>query len=277
MDIVYTHGPRDPTILCKQQYHRSEDVIEGDVDRILDIKQGHGLFWTVSAVRPNEENAIRLHERVVSKLYDMGFYGVYRCGHFEVDHHLITALVERWRPETHTFHFPVGEATVTLQDVAILWGLAVDGAPLIGIDVRRTTRQWQQYCLQYLGFEPEPSDFKGSRILSSALRDFLVNHPVEDDSPNYHVEQYARGCALMLIGSVMCPDSSSNMVSLLYLHHMERIEDCNQVSWGSAVLAFLYRELCTASHRGKNSICGPMQLLQVNILFIHIKYRTIEY
>src|SRR3954463_6537940 len=34
----------------------------------------------------------------------------------------ITALVDRWRTETHTFHLRVGEMTVTLQDVAMILG-----------------------------------------------------------------------------------------------------------------------------------------------------------
>ncbi|CDP16492.1 unnamed protein product [Coffea canephora] len=45
------------------------------------------------------------------------FERVLESGYQMIDHSLITSLVERWRPETHTFHLPVGEATVTLQDV----------------------------------------------------------------------------------------------------------------------------------------------------------------
>lgn len=46
------------------------------------------------------------------------------------DHALVTALVERWHQETHSFHLPVGEDTVTLQDVDILLSLRVDGRPV---------------------------------------------------------------------------------------------------------------------------------------------------
>ena len=32
-----------------------------------------------------------------------------------MDSAALTALLDRWRPETHTFHLPCGELTVTLQ------------------------------------------------------------------------------------------------------------------------------------------------------------------
>ena len=42
---------------------------------------------------------------------------------FPVDRALLSALMDRWRPETHTFHLPVGEMTLTLQDMSLLLGL----------------------------------------------------------------------------------------------------------------------------------------------------------
>jgi len=50
-----------------------------------------------------------------------------RSRRFPIDHSLLTALVDRWRPETCTFHFRWGEMTVTLQDVACLLGLPIAG------------------------------------------------------------------------------------------------------------------------------------------------------
>ena len=47
-----------------------------------------------------------------------------------MDRALLSAWVDRWRPETHTFHLPVGEVIVTLQDVTMLFGLPLDGAPI---------------------------------------------------------------------------------------------------------------------------------------------------
>jgi len=44
-----------------------------------------------------------------------------------LDRSLLTVLVDRWMPETHTFHLPCGEMAPTLQDISFLLGL-----PLVG-------------------------------------------------------------------------------------------------------------------------------------------------
>ncbi|KAK4398103.1 protein MAIN-LIKE 1 [Sesamum angolense] len=43
----------------------------------------------------------------------------------------------------------------------------------------------------------------------------------------------------------------------------EDIVEARNYSWGSAVLTFLYRELCNASTKGKSAIGGALQLLQI--------------
>ncbi|CAI0381403.1 unnamed protein product [Linum tenue] len=49
----------------------------------------------------------------------------------EMDNKLLTAMVERWRKETHTFHLLEGEMTITLKDVAMLTKLPIDGDAII--------------------------------------------------------------------------------------------------------------------------------------------------
>ncbi|KAL8545210.1 hypothetical protein ACS0TY_005412 [Phlomoides rotata] len=196
----------------------------------------------------------------------MGFYGPARCGPHQLDRHLITALVERWRPETHTFHFPVGEVTITLQDVAVIWGLSIEGEPVICREPNRTRGDWQIYCNQWLGFMPHESEMRTkTSILLSSLSERLQHMPAIDiDTPQEAVDQYARGCALLLLGCLMMPDSNRCSVSLLYLGFIENVARAGTYSWGSAVLADLYRELCTASQADKSTIAGALSLLQVN-------------
>ena len=43
---------------------------------------------------------------------------------------LLSCLVDRCRPETHTFHFRWGEMAPTLQDVSFLLGLPLAGQPV---------------------------------------------------------------------------------------------------------------------------------------------------
>ncbi|MFQ6655016.1 hypothetical protein Gotur_025749, partial [Gossypium turneri] len=50
----------------------------------------------------------------------------------KLDPKLISALVERWRPETYTSHLPCGECTITLEYVNLQLGLQVDGYPVTG-------------------------------------------------------------------------------------------------------------------------------------------------
>ncbi|CAN1181281.1 Serine/threonine-protein phosphatase 7 long form homolog [Linum perenne] len=95
-------------------------------------------------------------------LRTVGLYGVHELVRMRLDHDLITALMERWKPETHTFHMPEGECTVTLQDVNIISGLPINGRAVTG----RTSGQWIQMIHDFLGHRLDvgSTDVKGSQL-----------------------------------------------------------------------------------------------------------------
>ena len=77
----------------------------------------------------------------------------------ERDHCLISAPVERWQPETHTFHLPHGEMSITLEDVEVIFGLPIDGEILIG-PTTVVDGDWRQLCVELLGFGVPVNDNK---------------------------------------------------------------------------------------------------------------------
>ncbi|KAK5811631.1 hypothetical protein PVK06_026983 [Gossypium arboreum] len=58
-------------------------------------------------------------ERLMSYLELLRFGSVELIWSFDLRYDLISALVERWHPDTHTFHLSYWECTIILQDVAL--------------------------------------------------------------------------------------------------------------------------------------------------------------
>ena len=48
-------------------------------------------------------------------------------GYKNISHGLVCAMSERWHEETNSFHLPVGEMTITLDDLAYLIGIPITG------------------------------------------------------------------------------------------------------------------------------------------------------
>ncbi|KAM3306534.1 hypothetical protein P3S67_013404 [Capsicum chacoense] len=117
-------GPLESSVLTEQLTHRSRDIWDGSVDMVLNTRKSDRRFWKLVEKYP-------IHTRVLEVIRLYGLYGVYRCKRPAINRSLITSLVEQWRPETHIFHFRTGEATITLQDVEVLYGLPMNGAPVL--------------------------------------------------------------------------------------------------------------------------------------------------
>ncbi|CAN1351237.1 Serine/threonine-protein phosphatase 7 long form homolog [Linum perenne] len=131
---------------------------------------------------------------------------------------LVTALLERWRPETNTFHLLQGEATITLEDVEVLTGLPTRGRSVsVGYDARAA----DVICQELLGATPH------------------------------------------------LPDWSRDLIPVHLLHLLSESGDAASFSWGSAVLAWLYKAMgraaffTGASQKGTGDIGGFTLLVQL--------------
>ena len=156
------------------------------------------------------------------------------------NHTAITALVDRWRPETHSFHLPCGEMTVTLQDFAMITALPIDGEALTG---RVDSIGWRQRVFGLTGRHPQvppegQKDTGTSGVLYTWLRAFGA---CLADAGEQVVQQYARAYMWYVLTRVIFPDASGDTASWMFL---DPLRDWNaKYSWGSAGLAFLYRQV----------------------------------
>ncbi|KAH1254114.1 Serine/threonine-protein phosphatase 7 long form [Glycine max] len=237
-------GPIDSDVLWMQPKHVSEHVWNGEPDRKLHIRR---------AV-PTYQGEEQIPEEIVPLLRQCGFYWIMRMGYLKIN----AALIERWRPETHTFHLRCGEATITLQDVSVLLGLRSDGAPLIG----STNLVWADLCEELLGVRPQEGEIEGSVVKLSWLAHHFSDINIDEGNIE-QLQRFTRAWILRFIGGVLFVNKSSSRVSLRYLQFLRDFEQCSTYAWGPAVLAYLYREMCSATDYKVKSIGGMCILIQM--------------
>ena len=100
----------------------------------------------------------------------MGLHHLADIDRMVIDHALITALIERWRPQTNSLHLPSGKATITLEDIAYIYSLPVDGPVVTG----RTFpgRFVEPVCQELLGIMPQKKlDYVGITIKFKWIED----------------------------------------------------------------------------------------------------------
>nr|ABA95137.1 Transposable element protein, putative, MuDR [Oryza sativa Japonica Group] len=194
---------------------------------------------------------------------------------WDADRSLLAALVDRWRPETHTFHLPCGEMAPTLQDVSYLLGLPLAGAPVGPVDgvfgwkEDITARFEQVMRLPHLGPTSTLPPYSTVGPSKAWLLQFTADllHPEADD---YSVRRSLEAYLLWLFGWVMFTSTHGHAVDFRLVHYARSIADAQpqdvpQWSWGSAVLAATYRALCEACTKTDAGaiIAGCPMLLQL--------------
>ncbi|KAH1193329.1 Serine/threonine-protein phosphatase 7 long form [Glycine max] len=228
-------GPIDGDVLWLQPKHVSEHVWNEEPDRKLHIRR----------VVPIYQGQEEIPEEIIHLFRQSGFYWIMKMGYLKINSSLIATLIERWRPEIHTFHLRCGEATITLQDVSVLLGLHTEGAPLIG----QTNLDWAKLCEELLGVKPQEGELQGSVVKLSWLAHHFSEINIHDGNV-VQLQRFTRAWILRFIGRVLFVDKSSSKVSLRYLQFLP-------------VLAYLCRDMCSATDYKIKSIGGMCILIQM--------------
>ncbi|KAM3319904.1 hypothetical protein P3S67_007104 [Capsicum chacoense] len=134
----------------------------------------------------------------------------------QYDRHLLTTMVERWRPKSHCFHLLFGEATITLQDVQVLFGLRVDGHPIYLGGVFGRGRSWHDILEALRGYVGPINgrSFVSLTNLIDFIKDELEIEPIGYDTPVARVEKIVQLYMLVILGGILFLNSSSILIRL---------------------------------------------------------------
>ena len=98
---------------------------DSHVSKAILIRVEPGSF---TCINTNSDKKIYvLNGKQKEYVRNVGLSHLSEIDYMRIDHALISRLVERWRPETNTFHLPTGEETITLADVEYIYKLPIDG------------------------------------------------------------------------------------------------------------------------------------------------------
>ncbi|KAL5170221.1 Protein MAIN-LIKE 2 [Glycine soja] len=249
-DEGFPGGPRDPSVLTSFAKHVTHAIWTGQERPELKLVSHGRKVALIGRPIPAIEGlvvAIRLSPLI-------------ECSVVTSDLGLISAFVERWHRETSTFHLPVGELTITLDDVSSLLRLPISGAfhsfEALSVDEAVFLLT---VLLEVSGEEAraETVRARGAYVRLSWVRDI------------YEMRCQARrrivAARAYLLHPVGCTLFSNKSATNVHVVHLEAFRDLGQsggYAWGAAALVHMYDQLDEASRITTRQIGGHLTLLQ---------------
>ena len=239
---IQEEAPSEPEVQVEEE---EESDAELPTWPLLTLQKYHRVSWLIKGrelPRPKVRHSIAFldwDDRYRPYLLQSGFYGIYQITGWMSDPNLVMGFIERWRQETHTFNLPVGEMTITLEDVAVLLGLPVDGIPLCD----NTDQKWPQIVFDCLGIRPEGTAWANK----SALRLGWLRHnfmKLPQNASEDQVQCYVRAYILIMLANFVFLDTTGDSIPCVYLPMLQDLSRTSSYAWGAALLARLYRNLC---------------------------------
>ncbi|KAL5165905.1 Protein MAIN-LIKE 1 [Glycine soja] len=243
-------GPCDPSVLTSFADHVAHAVWSGQERPDLKLVS-HGRKVTL-IVRPVPEIEGLVGATGLSPLID--------CSVVTGDPGLISAFVERWHSETSTFHLPVGELTITLDDVSSLLHLPITGAlhNFYALSMEEAIFLLTE-LLEVSAEEArvETALTRGAYVRLGWVRDI---YGMRCQARQWIVA--ARAYLLHLVGCTLFANKSATYVHVVHLDAFRDLGQSGGYAWGVATLVHMYDQLDEASRTTTRQLAGYLTLLQ---------------
>ncbi|XP_059070641.1 protein MAINTENANCE OF MERISTEMS-like [Cryptomeria japonica] len=193
-------------------------------------------FPSTQRLRPE----LSIQDRIA--IEEMGLRHVLYVPEFRANMGLLTALAERWHSETCTFHLPMGEMTVTLEDVYRILHIPIDG--------------------ELIPYDRDGDGEALRRVFQDPGLEMRAGHVAWDTMT-------ATGLALPAviggaISGFLCPNRPTRGLAVGWGGALETlVTEHTRYAWGPCVLAHLYYELHQFVYHGSVGLGCRVTLLQV--------------
>ncbi|KAL5133133.1 Protein MAIN-LIKE 1 [Glycine soja] len=165
---------------------------------------------------------------------------------------LISTFVERWHRETNTFHLPVGELTITLDDVSSLLHLPISGA-----------------FHSYEALSVDETIFLLMELLEVSGEEARAEIIYETRCQTRRWIVAARAYLLHLVGCTIFSNKSATNIHVVHLEAFRDLGQSGGYAWGATALVHMYDQLDEASRTMTRQIGGYLTLLQEHFPSVH--------
>ena len=221
------------------------------------------LFLTLFLLFIQDGEAMLVHFRRLPQflqdflLHESPFGSFLRIPAIHERYNFFRALPERWRFETHTFHFPYGEMTILAEHWALLSGLTFGGEPIVG----KGALGYSQVP-ELLG-RPAPEQTRSTyNFHTSWLREWDKIWPNSVPSSREAVF-VLRHFLLDLLGVIFC-NVSRYFVHTDWLIYIADVGELWRYDWGGASYAYLLCGLDDVVRRNYRSYISLYPLVIVS-------------
>ncbi|XP_006579156.1 protein MAIN-LIKE 1-like [Glycine max] len=158
---------------------------------------------------------------------------------------LISALVERWHGETNTFHLPVGELTITLDDVSSLLHLPITGA--LHTFHALSMEEARFLLTELLEVSAEEARAETTLTRGAYVRLGWLQDIYETRCQARRWIVAARAYLLHLVDCTPFANKSATYVHVVHLNAFRDLAKSGGYAWGVVALVHMYDQLDEAS------------------------------